>query len=78
MNDPQLLKLAHERKVRIDVAVPAADFHDPLGLVITLLPFQRVLVIAEHRVVERGDELLVVVIVAEIAVAVRVGPDPDL
>ena len=74
----KLLKLAHERQVRIDVAVPAADFHDPLGFVLALFLFQRVHVVAEDRIVERGDELLVVVIVAEIAVAVRVGPDPDL
>ena len=38
----------------------------------------RVDVIAEDRIIQRRDELLVVVIVAEKAVAVGIGPDPDL
>ena len=45
------------------------------------LPFffsSAVEVVAEHRVLQRGDELGIVVVVAEIAVAVRIGPDADL
>ena len=46
--------------------------------VLALLLLQRRDVVAEHRVLQRGDQLGVVVIVAEIAVAVRIGPDADL
>ena len=41
MDDAELLKLAHERQVRIDIAVPAPDFHDPLRFVFALLLLHR-------------------------------------
>ena len=78
MHHAQLLELAHQRDVRIDVGVPAPHFEDALGFLLALLLLQRRDVVAEHRVLQRGDELGIVVVVAEVAVAVRIGPDADL
>ena len=78
MHHAKLLELAHQRHVRIDVGVPAPHFEDALGFLLALLLLQRVEVVAEHRVLQRGDELGIVVVVAEIAVTVRIGPDADL
>ena len=78
MHHAKLLELAHQRHVRIDVGIPAPHLEDALGLLLALLLLQRVEVVAEHRVLQRGDELGIVVVVAEIAVAVRIGPDADL
>ncbi len=78
MHHAQLLELAHEREVRIDIGVPAAHFEDLLGRFLALLRLHRSDVVAEHRIVHRRDELGVVVIVAEEAVAVRIGPDADI
>jgi hypothetical protein len=74
----QLLKLAHQRDVRVDIRVPAAHLENAFRLGLAFLAFQRRDVLAEHRIVQRGNELGVVVVVAEVAVAVRIGPDSDL
>ena len=78
MNDPQLLKLAHEREVGIDVAVPAAHLENALRLVPAFLLHQRGKIFRKHRVVHGRDKLGVVVIVAEKAVPVGIGPDADV
>src|SRR3954470_9706369 len=78
MHDAQLLELAHQRDVRIDVGVPATHLQDALGLGLAFVLFERGNVFAEYRVLQRGDQLRVVVIIAEIAVAVGIGPDADL
>jgi len=74
----QLLELAHQRDVRVDVRVPAAHFENAFRLGLALLALQRRDVLAEERIVQRGDELGIVVVVAEVAVAVGIGPDADL
>jgi len=78
MNDAQLLKLAHERKVRIDVAVPTPHFEHAARFRLASLLLHRGDVIAKYGVFERRDQLGIVMIVAEIGMTVRIGPDADL
>src|SRR5262249_58082403 len=78
MHDPQLLKLTHEGEVRINVAIPAPHFEYAAGFRFAFLLLHRRDVIAEYRVFYRNHELGVVVIIAEIGMAVRIVPDADL
>ena len=73
-----LLELTHQRDVWVDVRVPTTHLENAFRLGLAFLAFQGGNVLAEHRIVQRGNELGVVVIVAEIAVAVWISPNPNL
>src|ERR1700722_4787029 len=47
MHHAKLLKLTHERQVRIDIAVPAPYFEYAPGFILALAPFQRRDVVAK-------------------------------
>src|SRR5262249_35848121 len=78
MHHPQLLKLAHEREVRIDVTVPAPHLQNLFCSFFAVLGFHGGNVVAEHRILESGHQLCVIVIVAKKAVAVWISPDADV
>jgi len=78
MHHTKLLKLAHERQIRINIAVPASHFQHTLCFFLAFLLLHRREIVAEQRVLERGDELGVIVIVAEVGMSVGVSPNADL
>ena len=82
MHDAELAELAHERRARVDDAVPAKLGQHARGAVAAEPALERGAVFDEDRMVERRDQTTVVVIVAHPRVAVGRAPQtgvlPDL